>query len=320
MPIRTDRIENWAFVTGVIRSGTTILGTVLTLPCSVDYIHEPFNGGYTRDDRQALLPRYVRPGDASDAAQAFRRRVARLYAYDIGMRTAHHDADSWPRRALKALVGSRGPFYLRLAKLNPFHRAAVLKDPMGRMAAEFLYREFDTIPVILVRHPVSLAASLKRVGWWPEMREFAVQPDLIEDYFADEKAFLAREWPNRLLEAMAHWRATYKVLLQQAQQYPDWQVVTHEDFCEQPVQTTRRLYNALNLPWSSAYAEKIRALTGTANPTRPRAGRVQDVRRNSARLFEMRRDAIPPDERRRIFEVVQDVALDVYSRESFAID
>lgn len=319
MRIRINQITTWVYVTGVIRSGTTILGKVLSFPLEVDYIHEPFNGGYTRGDRRALLPRYVRPGDTSEETQAFRERVARLYRYDIGMRTAHHNEDSWSRKALKTLLGSRGPFYLRLAKMNPFHRAAVIKDPMGRMATEFLYREFDTTPVILVRHPVSLAASLRRVGWWPEVREFAVQPDLAEDYFADERDFLTREWPNRLLESMAHWRATYKVLLQQADQHPDWEVVTHEDFCKRPVEVTRRLYDNLGLPWSSTYAGKIRALTKDANSPEARSGRVQDFRRDSSRLFEMRRDSIPVEERRQIYDVVKDVALNIYSRDSFAL-
>jgi hypothetical protein len=43
LKIAVNRIENWIFVTGVIRSGTTFVGKVLSLPLSVDYIHEPFN-------------------------------------------------------------------------------------------------------------------------------------------------------------------------------------------------------------------------------------------------------------------------------------
>ncbi|NEQ55044.1 MAG: hypothetical protein F6K11_33795, partial [Leptolyngbya sp. SIO3F4] len=36
-------IEKWIFVTGAIRSGTTFVGKILSLPLEVDYIHEPFN-------------------------------------------------------------------------------------------------------------------------------------------------------------------------------------------------------------------------------------------------------------------------------------
>jgi len=229
MAVRLNQIDKWIFVTGVIRSGTTFLGKMLSLPLQVDYIHEPFHGGYTLPGRRVLLPRYVRPGDESDEVQRYRKQVAHLYRYDIAMRTALHPQDAWYRKVAKHIAGSRGPFHLRLAKWNPFHLASVIKDPIGKLVAGFLYRAFDTTPVIIVRHPVSLAASLERLGWWPEVREFAVQDDLVEDFFADEPDFLFRSWPNRILESMAHWRATYKVLLRQAARHPNWQVVTHEE-------------------------------------------------------------------------------------------
>jgi len=315
-----DQINNWIFVTGVIRSGTTFLGKILSIPLEIDYIHEPFHGGYTLPDRRFLLPHYVRPNDLSEAAQRYREQVAHLYRYNIAMRTSHHPDDAWYRTAIKTLVGSRGPYYLRLAKWNPFHQAAVVKDPIGKMVAGFLHREFDTTPVIIVRHPVSLAASLARLEWWPEVREFAVQEDLIADYFADEPDFLFRSWPNRMLEAMAHWRVTYKVLLRQAAQYPDWQVVTHEELSKRPIEVARHLYNALDLPWSDAVARTIRKLTSGSNSATVRPGRVQDFKRDSASIFQLRRDSVPIEQRRQIFEVVKDVALDLYSLDSFAIE
>jgi len=317
--IRTDQITNWILVTGVIRSGTTILGKVLSFPLEVDYLHEPFHGGYTLNDRRVLLPRYVHPDDTSPEAEAYRDHVAHLYRYEIGAWTTHYDGDPWYREAAKRLVGSRRPFYLRLAKLNPFHQTALIKDPFAKILAEFLYQEFDTVPVILVRHPVSLAASLRRLDWWPEMHEFAVQPDLVDDFFADEPEFLQRSWPNRMLESMAHWRATYKILLTQAERHPDWQIVRHEDFCENPVEVTRSLYDALDLPWGSRYARKLRSLTGASNTAQAQNDHVQDFQRNSSNLFELRRDAVPLEQRRRIFNVVKDVALQLYSRESFAL-
>jgi hypothetical protein len=320
MTIRTNQISTWVFVTGVIRSGTTFLGKILSFPANVDYIHEPFHGGYTLPDKRVLLPRYVRPGDSSQAVRRFKADVQKLYQYRIGMRTSSYDGDPWHRKVLKSLVGSRGPFYLRLAKLNPFHRAAIIKDPIGKMAAGFLYREFNTTPVILIRHPVSLAASLQRLNWWPEVHEFAVQPTLVEDFFADERDFLRRDWPNRMMESMAHWRATYKVLLSQAQTHGDWEVITHEALSAAPIETTQKLYSALGLPWHTSYEDKLHALTGGDNAATARAGRVQDFKRDSAGIFQMRRDSIPIGQRREIFDIVQDVALQVYSRESFAID
>jgi hypothetical protein len=314
-----DRVQNWIFVTGVIRSGTTFVGKVLSLPWQVDYIHEPFNGGFTLPERTPFQERYIRPGRSDAEAEAFRRTVEHLFRYDFALDTNHHPSDSLLRAIFKTIFGSRGPVQLKLAKLNPIHTAAVIKDPMGKLLTEYLYLQFDVKPVIVVRHPVSLAASFKRVGWWPEVKDFLNEPDLMEDYFSEDADVLRRSWPSRFLESMGHWRAAYKLLLTQARKYPDWQVVTHESISENPLSEFKRLYEALNLPWSPALARRINRLTGTRNSTEASHGRAMDLKRNSARIFEMRRDELTVEERRAIFDVVKDVALDVYSKECFAL-
>ena len=313
-------INNWIFVTGMIRSGTTFLGTVLSHPLSVDYIHEPFNGAYTLPERIALRPRYVRPGDTSLAASRFREQARKLFSYDIGMRSAQYDGDPVGRAFIKKIVGSRGPFHLRLAKANPFHNTALIKDPMGGLVTEFLYREFGVRPVVIVRHPVSLAASLSRLDWFPQTYDFQLQPDLIDDYLSDESDTLERTWPNRMLESMAHWRLLYRVLLEQARRHGDWVIITHEELSAQPMTVFERLYDDLNLPWSASVAAKVQSLTQGNGKAHAADGRVQDFHRDSAKIFEMRRDAVPVEVRQQIFDITSDVALQLYSRDTFALD
>jgi hypothetical protein len=317
--IRLGNIESRHLVTGVIRSGTTFVGKVLSLPWSVDYIHEPFAGGYSLPDRRLFSPDYVRIGNG-ERSERHRAHVAHLFRYDFGLSTMRDHRDFRHMKIVKHIVGSRGPVYLQLAKLNPIHRAVVIKDPLAKLQAEYLYREFGVRPVIVVRHPVSLAASLQRVGWYPEVKDFASQPELVEDYFSGDATFLQRAWSSRLLEAMGHWRATYKVLLAQAERYSDWQVVTHEALSADPLAEFERLYNTLQLPWSPRIARKVQRMTGGRNSAEATGGQAMDLKRDSARIFEMRRDAIPEETRQAIFEIVSDVALRLYPRESFAID
>lgn len=320
MTIAIDNIKTWILVTGMIRSGTTFAGKVLSYPIEVDYLHEPFNGGYVAPGGERMQPRYVRPGTPPEVLGRYHDVLESLFQYDFGLRTTKNPHDSWSRKFVKGVVGSRGPFYLRLARVNPFHRAAVIKDPSSKLLAGYLYHHFGAKPVVLVRHPVSLAASLRRAGWWPEMVDFAREPELIEDYFADEPEFLFRVWPNRMLEAMAHWRATYKVLLAQADRFPDWQVVTHEELSQEPIATFERLYEVFGLPWSASIERRIVALTQGSGSAEARNGRIMDLRRESADIFRMRRASLTKRERRAIFDVVQDVALQLYTRDSFAID
>ena len=308
----------WIFVTGMIRSGTTLVGKLLSLPWSVDYIHEP--GGYSLPDKTPFEPRYARPGATDSEAEAYRAHVEHIFSPELGLNTTRHSDDSLKRKIVKALIGSRGPAYLKIAKHNPLQQAIVLKDPVAKLATPFLYETFNVRPVVLVRHPVSLAASLDRVRWYPEMKDCTSEPQLVKDHFGDEPEFLARAWPSRLMEAMGHWRATYKVLLAEAERAGDWQVVTHEDLCEAPVSTFRGLYATLGLPWSARVRKKIEDLSGSRSSAEARGNQAMDLSRNSSALFELRRDAVPSEQRREIFDIVQDVALQFYSRESFAID
>lgn len=317
--LAVDKIKNWVFVTGVIRSGTTFVGTVLSVPSEVDYIHEPFNPlcGIPGMNRWY---RYVRPSLETEEMQRYDELTQSIFSYDLTLRSWYPDEDPWSRKAIKAIVGSRGPFYLRLAKLNPFHRAAIIKDPTGNLLSEYLYLCFKVKPVVVIKHPVSFIASLKRVNWWPHLGEINDQPHLIEDYFFDETEFLHKQWPNQVLEAAAYWRAIYKVLLAQSNKYSDWQVITHEELSQDSVSVFHRLYQVLELPWSEAVKRQIVKLTQGNRSTHARQGVVQDFKRNSADIFRTRRDSLSLEERRAIFEVVKDVALQIYPKESFAID
>jgi len=320
MKIAMDQIDSWIGVIGMIRSGTTFVGKTLSLPLQVDYIHEPFNSGFSLPERDPFEPRYFRPDASSDKAEAYRNHLAHLFRYDFGLETYWDPRDPWWRRTAKMIVGSRGPFYLRLAKLNPFHETAIVKSPLAVRPAEFLYQQFGLRPVIVVRHPASLAASLKRTGWWPQLKDFRNEPQLIQEYLSEEADFLHRSWPSRFLEAMGYWRVAHKVLLAQAEKYTDWIVVTHEDLSSQPLTTFRSLYNRLGLPWSSSVKRTIQRLTNESNTAGASYDQPMDLSRNSKNIFEMRRDSLSVGERIKIFEVVKDVALRVYSRESFNID
>jgi len=318
--LSSSAVDSWILITGMIRSGTTFAGKILSSPRSVAYIHEPFNGGVSLPDQQPFVSRYIRPGSTGPAIDAYREQVAKIFSYDLRLPTSHHPRDSMMRRLAKSTIGGRGPVHLALARLHPFHQAAVLKDPTCKLTAEYLYLEFGVRPVIVIRHPASIAASLKRVGWWPEMVDFTSQPDLISDYFADDAPFLNTSWSSPMLEAMAHWRATHKVLLAQAKKYSDWIVLTHEEISQNPIPVFQRVFAELGLKWSASVERKVRSLTGSRNTVEAQGNQAMDLNRDSASIFAFRRDSLDVGERRAIFEVVQDVALDLYSEASFALN
>lgn len=317
--LSAQNINNWIFVTGVPRSGTTFVGNILSLPKEVDYIHEPFNPMCGVPGVKEWY-RYIRPTAKTDNATHYHQITQSILNYNFILKNHIPATDFWSRRILKQLVGSRGPFYLRLAKLNPFHQSTIIKDPIGSLLSEYLYLNFQVKPVIVIKHPTSFIASLKRVNFWPTPEKLKDQPHLIEDYFSGEPDFLDRDWSNPILAAAAFWRIIYKVLLNRGSKYPDWKIITHEKLCEEPVIVFQNLYDSLDLPWSESIRNKIHKQTHENHSAEARKGVVQDFQRNSSEIFKLRRDSLSLEERKAIFEIVQDVALEVYSRESFAID
>lgn len=314
-----NNLKNWIYVTGVIRSGSTFVGKVLSLPIEVDYIHEPFNPvcgmpGMTK------FYQYVRPSLDTEEMQRYHELTKLIFNYNLVLKNSVSQKDSLFKKTIKNIVGGRGPFYLRLAKINPFHQAVVIKDPTGNLLSEYLYAHFKVKPVIVIKHPTSFIASLKRVDWWPQLQEINDQQHLIEDYFSEEVELMNKKYSNKILGSAAYWRATYKVLLQQINQHPDWPVIIIEELSADPIPYFKKLYSNLDLPWSEKVKQSIITLTQKNRSIEARKGIVQDLKRNSAGIFQHHRDSLSLEERREIFDIVQDVALTMYSRESFAID
>ncbi len=289
---------------------------MLSIPLEVDYIHEPFNPdcGIPGIDQRYL---YLRRGRVEDRSRE--KLIATIFSYGFSLKTGIYENDSLPKRFIKRIVGSRGPFYLRFAKLNPFHKAAVIKDPIGCLLTEYLALEHGVKPVVLVRHPIGFVASIMRIGWETSLDPISAQKELVEDYFPDEAEFLATPRKDKVESSAALWRALNKVLSEQCRRNPGWQVLTHEDMSRRPLETFRRLYRALGLPWSSRVERIIIKSTNSNNNAEAASGRVQDFKRNSAQIFDLRRNMLSMEERRKVFEITKDVAFRFYDEESFAL-
>src|SRR6202007_2265727 len=104
--------------------------------------------------------RHSSPLETGDARElALRPQFERLFDYRAALKTGYYRNDTPLRRLAKRVVGSRGPFHLRLAPRNPFHHSAVIKDPIGCLLTEYLLLRYRMRPVVVMRNPVGFVAS-----------------------------------------------------------------------------------------------------------------------------------------------------------------
>ena len=137
-------------------------------------------------------------------------------------------------------------------------RRILVKTVYSITNTEWLCRRFMPRVVVLLRNPYSVAHSIHRK--WPEanLKLLLDQSGLMSDYLNPYRAVLENaRTPYAVLAARIG--AYYKIILQMAARNPDWLVVKHEDLCGDPERVFRQLFSGLDLAWTDATEDAIRA-------------------------------------------------------------
>jgi hypothetical protein len=240
-------------VTGSHRSGSTWVGSILSLAEEVGYIHEPFNTRRRPGICRARFDRWFTyvPAEGGEELEAdFGRMLAWRYSFGRDIATARNIRD------IRRTVIDGGRFVRNRLR----HARPLLKDPIALFSTEWLVARFGVQPVILVRHPAGFASSLKRLGWTFDFRDLTAQPELMQSYlapFAPELRWRVDDPGDIVDQAILLWRVMYSVVARFRDEHPDWQVVRHEDLVRDPIDSYRALYETLGLTFTASVAARI---------------------------------------------------------------
>lgn len=190
------------------------------------YIHEPFN--WTTDPDKARYHMRYMPANGGDPR------------FDSTMKSAIRGG---LRDRLRTVLSGR---------------PVLIKEVHACLAAEHIYDQFRTDIVILARHPLGVVSSWKRLGFPVRFKINILleQDDLVEKYLSSFVEHMT-DSKDYHFQAGAFWGASYFVLRQIAQSYPEWHWVTHEALCEDPHRQFRALVDALKLPVSDGAEQFI---------------------------------------------------------------
>jgi hypothetical protein len=265
MDLRTYRSRP-VLVAGAPRSGTTWIGTVLSLADGACSVHEPDNAVH---DPYALrasigLGRFpiLDKGDIApaDYEELWRRAFAG---------NGHRHTPQWaaaklllrrtPRQEFRAAFDEGAPVLsarLRAARrlaaprsARPAGQRAVVKSVHGTLALPWLTDVFSPEVVIVMRHPLNVVASYLELGWQDaglHTRIDELQRCLgvtVPPLPADASLVARVAWQTGLFAS---------VFTALADRHPGWQLVTHEELCRNPHDGFRRLYENLRLTWTPA--------------------------------------------------------------------
>jgi Sulfotransferase domain len=297
-------------LTGMPRSGTTWVGRILDASGQVGYINEPFN--------LAVSPGSFRiPAEhwyayvTTETEDRFLPALTRALEFDYPLlgelrrcrnRTdLHHTLRSW-----REFVRSRG-------------RRPLVKEPHAVFSAAWFAERLKADVVVMIREPLAVVSSWKRLGWSFDFANLLEQRNLMEDWLASfEAEMVAALSPERdLVDRVALlWRVIYSVVADE--RFPSARLVRHEDLSRDPVGGYAQLYESLGLAFTDGVAEIVEASSSSENPAETQIEKPHETRIDSRANLENWRHRLSTDEVTRIRQVTEETAALYYSELAWA--
>jgi hypothetical protein len=246
------------------RSGTTWLGAMLSASGQFINIQEPLN---VRNRQTILRSRvknwytYICDSNEDLYLPFYRDALAfRMHpVYDVRrMRVGSpRDPVRIPKRWASFVVG-------RVQR-----RRVLIRDPFAALSIEWFSRRLGVDTVVIVRHPVAVVSSLKRLGYVFDFTNLLAQPLLMDQRlarFRSEMESTLRNPGDIVGQGSLLWRILYASIAEDQQRLSSIRVVRHEDLSLDPVNEYSRLYEALGMPLGARARQTIARNTSERNP------------------------------------------------------
>jgi len=271
-------------------------------------ISEPFNRfhptGVMRAPIRALYT-YVCNENEAEYLGPMRETLAYRYHYWAQLRS--HPAKDIPR----AVRDATGFLTARIAGHSP-----LLKDPFALFSIPWFAERLHCQVIVVVRHPVAFASSLKRLDWSFEFGDLLAQPLLMDrllSAFRGEIELMYRQPADLISQASLLWRVIYATVARFQAAYPQISVVRHEDLSVDPLRGFQQLYAALGLSFNARAQRVVVGSSTEDNPRELAPGDPHAVRLNSRANLQNWKHRLRPEEIERVLVATRDVVPLFYS-------
>ncbi|NEQ54549.1 MAG: sulfotransferase [Leptolyngbya sp. SIO3F4] len=291
-------------ICGLHRSGTTYTSKILSRSDSVQIIHEPCNPDWGVYGVNQWYP-YLDP-ETND-------RRTKVLIDDI-----FHFRRRWnrqPPRKLKLIshlfyktVGGRqGLIWSQLRLRHLLHSLPTVicwKDPFVTFALGHILPAYKAKAVCMIRHPGALWYSNRKLNWTFDITRLLSQKTLVERYGND---ISKKQWelatPKSPASIAILWKIMARMISEQMSLLPSLIAVRHEDLCVQTTDTTGKICDHLNIPFSKPMQQYI-GKTTSGSSIEASQGIVHSFNRNSRHIINSWKKNISIKEERIIRDVI----------------
>jgi Sulfotransferase family len=261
---RNEEDKRPVLVTGMHRSGTSWLGAMLSASGEFINVQEPLSV----QNRQTILRSLVKHwytyicDTNEDLYLPFYRdalafRMHPLYDVQRMRVGSPRDPVRIPKRWASFVLG-------RVQR-----RRLLIRDPFAALSIEWFSRRLGVDTVAIVRHPVAVVSSLKRLGFTFDFTNLLEQSLLMDqrlERFRSEMEAALRNPGDIVGQGSVLWRIVYASIAEDQDRVSSMHVVRHEDLSLNPVKEYSRLYEALGMPLGAGARRTIARNTSERNP------------------------------------------------------
>jgi hypothetical protein len=188
-------------------------------------------------------------------------------------------------------------------------RRPLVKEPHAIFSAGWFAERLGSDVVVMIREPLAVVSSWKRLEWSFDFTNLLEQPLLMRDWLGPfETEMTAALSPARdLVDRVALlWRVIYSVVADE--RFPAARLVRHEDLSRHPVHGYAQLYEALGLPFTDTVARAVEASSSSENPAETSVERPHETQIDSRANLQNWRHRLSDDEIARIRAVTEETA------------
>ena len=296
-------------VTGSHRSGSTWVGFMLSSAAGVGYIHEPLSVNHNLGICSARIDYwfpYICETNAATYQDALKNCLQFRYQWGA--------AFTWARSVKAAGLLARDAVHF--TECRSLKKRPLIKDPIAVFSVEWLARTFDVQPVIVIRHPLAFAGSLKKANWTHPFNHFIKQPLLMQDHLGPFEAEIheyAECQKDIVDQAALLWNLIHYMIRNYQKMHPDWIYVKHETLSKEPLVGFEEIYAQLDL----RFDDRVRNMILSYSTSQVKADNYAtgSLKRNSRQNVEAWRQRLSKDEILRVRRKTEALASEFYHDE-----
>lgn len=262
LPIKVKPI----LLTGCVQFGTTWAGKIINFAPNVAMLYEPFHPEHHPGMCTAKFPfhfYYINQDETKEYYSVVCNTMS--FKYDSRNEIAERNSlKDIGRMLLKHL-----PYYFfhQLKKSRPLFKA-----PYAFFSTEWLFENFESQNIILMRHPAAFVSSLMKYSRWNRhsfanslinQKQLIANFNLNECYddlcfFAERKKQVGGLTNHEVIlkRAIVLWSIFAKTFLYYQKKYTNWIFIRHEDLSLNPVKEFKELYHKLNIEFTDSVEKK----------------------------------------------------------------